>query len=132
MTAVRIIVGLAALVGVGAVLGSVLRTVVLPRAVPARLARIAFLSVRGLLRVRLRLTGRSDYDTRDRVFALQAPFGLFVELLVWASLIWILFAVVFWSLSASALDGGTVSRALEQSGSSMLNLGLDRPPRPAP
>src|ERR1700744_741524 len=127
MTAVRIIVGLAALVGVGAVLGSVLRTVVLPRAVPARLARIAFLSVRGLLRVRLRLTGRSDYGTRDRVFALQAPFGVFAQLLVWASLIWILFAIVFWSLSTSALNGGVVSRALEQSGSSMLTLGFDAP-----
>jgi hypothetical protein len=127
MIVVRIVVGLLAVVGVGAVLGSVLRTVVLPRAVPARLARVAFLSVRGLLRLRLRLTGRSDYGTRDRVFALQAPFGLFAQLLVWASLIWGLFAVLFWSLSASTIDGGTVSRALEQSGSSMLTLGFDAP-----
>jgi hypothetical protein len=124
---VRIAVGLLALVAVGAVLGSVLRTVVLPRAVPARLARVAFLSVRGLLRLRLRLTGRSDYATRDRVFALQAPFGLFAQLLVWASLIWVLFAVIFWSLAASTIDGATVSRALEQSGSSMLTLGFDAP-----
>jgi hypothetical protein len=106
-------------------LGSVLRTVVLPRAVPARLARIAFLSVRGVLR--LRVIGRSDYATRDRVFALQAPFGLFAQLLVWASLIWVLFAVIFWSLSASVVDGRTVSRALEESGSSMLTLGFDAP-----
>ncbi len=127
MTAVRIVVGLLAVIGVGAVLGSVLRTVVLPRAVPARLARVAFLSVRGVLRLRLRLTGRSDYGTRDRVFALQAPFGLFAQLLVWASLIWVLFAVLFWSLSASTIDGGAVSRAVEQSGSSMLTLGFDAP-----
>jgi hypothetical protein len=127
MTVVRIVVGLLALAGVGAVLGSVLRTVVLPRGVPARLARIAFLLVRGLLRLRLRLTGRSDYAARDRVFALQAPFGLFAQLLVWASLIWLLFAVVFWSASASTLDGVTISRALEQSGSSMLTLGFDGP-----
>src|ERR1700743_378691 len=105
MIAARIAAGLLGVVAVSAVLGSVLRTVVLPRAVPARLARIAFLSVRGLLRVRLRLTGRADYDTRDRGLAWQAPFGLFAQLLVWASLIWILFAAVFWSLSASALDG---------------------------
>jgi hypothetical protein len=63
---VQIVVGLLALTGVGAVLGSVLRTVVLPRGVPARLARVAFLLVRAVLRVRLRLTGRSDYATRDR------------------------------------------------------------------
>jgi hypothetical protein len=123
----RIIVGLLAVVGVGAVLGSVLRTVVLPRGVPARLARVAFLLVRALLRLRLRLTGRSDYATRDRVFALQAPFGLFAQLLVWASLIWILFAVMFWSLSGSTIDGASVGRALEQAGSSMLTLGFDAP-----
>ena len=111
---VRIAVGLLAVVAVGAVLGSVLRTVVLPRGIPARLARVAFLSVRGVLRLRLRLTGRSDYATRDRVFALQAPFGLFAQLVVWASLIWGLFAVIFWSLSASTIDGTSVSRALEK------------------
>ena len=127
MIAVRIVVGVLAVIGVGVVLGSVLRTVVLPRGIPARLARVAFLSVRGVLRLRLRLTGRSDYATRDRVFALQAPFGLFAQLVVWASLIWGLFAVIFWSLSASTIDGTSVSRALEQSGSSMLMLGFDAP-----
>jgi hypothetical protein len=124
---VQIVVGLLAVAGVGAVLGSVLRTVVLPRGVPARLARVAFLLVRALLRLRLRLTGRSDYATRDRVFALQAPFGLFAQLLVWAALIWLLFAVMFWSLSGSTIDGRSIARALEQAGSSMLTLGFDAP-----
>ena len=58
---------------------------------------------------------------------MQAPFGLFAQLLVWASLIWVLFAVLFWSLSASTIGGATVGRALEQSGSSMLTLGFDAP-----
>jgi hypothetical protein len=71
--ALRIIVAVLALAGVAAVLASVLRTVVLPRAVPARLARLVFLGVRSVLQFRLRLTGRSDYRTRDHVFALQAP-----------------------------------------------------------
>ena len=124
---VQIVVGLLAVAGVAAVLGSVLRTVVLPRGVPARLARVSFLLVRALLRLRLRLTGRSDYATRDRVFALQAPFGLFAQLLVWAALIWLLFAVMFWSLSGSAIDGDSVGLALEQAGSSMLTLGFDAP-----
>ena len=117
MIVVRIAVGLLAVVGVAAVLGSVLRTVVLPRAVPARLARVAFLSVRGLLRFRLRLIGRSNYATRDRVFALQAPFGLFAQLLTWAVLIWALFAALFWSLSASVIDGTTRGPAVEDPGS---------------
>ena len=127
MTVLRAIVGILALVGVVAVLASVLRTVVLPRAVPARLARLAFLAVRTLLRLRLRLTGRSDYSTRDRVFALQAPLGLFAQLLAWGLLIFLLFAALFWALDASRISGATVARALEQSGSSMLTLGFDAP-----
>jgi hypothetical protein len=124
---VRLIVGVLAVVGVAAVLGSVVRTIVLPRAVPARLARFAFLAVHWLLRLRLRLTGKSDYATRDRVFAVQAPLGVFAQLATWGVLIWLLFAVLFWALIASAINGATVSRALELSGSSMLTLGFEAP-----
>jgi hypothetical protein len=127
MTAVRVVVGLSALVGVATVLASVLRTVVVPRADPAILARVAFLSVLLLLHARLRVTGRSDYAARDRVFALEAPLGLFAQLLTWALMIFLLFAALFWALSASPLDGGSISRALELSGSSMLTLGFDSP-----
>jgi hypothetical protein len=127
MIAVRVVVGVLAVAGIAAVLASMLRTVVLPRGVPARLARIAFLAVYWLLRLRLRLTGRSDYATRDRIFAVEAPLGLFAQLTTWAVLIWLLFAVLFWSLTAAAVDGPTISRALELSGSSMLTLGFDSP-----
>src|ERR1700735_3640930 len=127
MDAVRVVVGVLAVVGVAAVLASMLRTVVLPRGVPARLARIAFLAVYWLLRFRLRLTGRSDYATRDRIFAIEAPFGLLAQLATWAVLIWLLFAALFWSLTAATVDGRTISRALELSGSSMLTLGFDSP-----
>ncbi len=127
MIAVRIIDGVLAVFGVAAVLASVVRTVVLPRAVPARLARAAFLSVYWLLRLRLRLTGRSDYATRDRVFAVQAPLVLFAQLATWAALIWLLFAALFWSLTATTIDGHTISHALELSGSSTLTLGFASP-----
>lgn len=123
----RVIVGILALIGVAAVLGSVLRTIVLPRGIPSRLARFAFLAVRTLLRLHLRMTGRSDYGTRDRVFALQAPLGLFAQLLVWGLLMFLFFAALFWSLDASRLDGACLARGLEQSGSAMLTLGFDRP-----
>jgi hypothetical protein len=83
--------------------------------------------VRALLRLRLRLTGRSDYRTRDRVFALQAPLGLFGQLLVWGLLIYVCFAALFWSVTASRISGASVATALEQSGSSMLTLGFDTP-----
>ncbi|MGN6167735.1 MAG: hypothetical protein ACTHQQ_06140 [Solirubrobacteraceae bacterium] len=127
MIAVRVIVGVLAVVGVAAVLTSMLRTIVLPRGVPTRLARAAFLAVYWALRLRLRLTGRSDYATRDRIFAFQAPLGLFAQLTTWAVLIWLLFAALFWSLVASTVNGPSISRALELSGSSMLTLGFDSP-----
>ncbi|HTU84008.1 MAG TPA: hypothetical protein VMF57_00465 [Solirubrobacteraceae bacterium] len=129
MIVVRIIVGVLAVAGVAAVLASMLRTVVLPRAVPARLARLAFITVYWSLRLRLRMTGRSDYATRDRIFAIEAPLGLFAQLATWASLIWLLFAALFWSLSTPTIDGASISHALELSGSSMLTLGFDSPGR---
>jgi hypothetical protein len=127
MIVLRIIVGLLSVVGVVAVLSSVLRTVVVPRAIPARLARAAFLGVRILLLLRLRLTGHSDYETRDRVFALQAPLGLFAQLLTWGLLIYICFTGLFWSETATAVTGSSLARALEVSGSSMLTLGFIEP-----
>lgn len=127
MIVVRIIVGVLAVVGVAAVLGSMLRTVVVPRGVPARLARAAFLAVFWLLQFRLRLTGRSDYATRDRIFAVGAPLGPFAQLATWGVLIWLMFAALFWSLTASTIAGTGISHALELSGSSMLTLGFDSP-----
>jgi len=116
-----------ATVGVFSVLSSVVRTVVLPRAVPARLARAVFILVRTLLRLRIALTRGRDYRTRDRVFALQAPLGLFGQLLAWGLLVWVFFALVFWSLPETALTGAGFVQALKISGSSMLTLGFERP-----
>lgn len=128
MLAVRIVVGLLAVVAVLSILLSVLRSVVLPRGVPTRLARLAFLTVRAVLLARLRMTRRhADYATRDRVFALQAPLGVFAQLLTWSALIWFCFAALFWSLGDSGASGHNVARALELSGSSMLTLGIDVP-----
>ncbi len=128
MIAVRVIAGLLAVAGAVLVLASVIRTVVLPRGVPARLARFAFLAVRVILLTRLRLRHSGDYRSRDHVFALQAPLGLFAQLLTWTSLLWLYFAVVFWAVAGGPLDGHTVATALERSGSSMTTLGFDRPP----
>jgi hypothetical protein len=128
MTAVRVIAGLLALAGVVLVLASVIRTVVLPRGIPARLARFAFRAVRTVLLTRLRLRRAADYRSRDQVFALQAPLGLFAQLLTWTSLLWLYFAVVFWAVAGVPLNGHTVAAALERSGSSMTTLGFDRPP----
>jgi len=125
--ALRIAVGLLALVGILLVLGSVVRTVVVPRAVTARLARVAFLGVHRLLIFRLWLTGSSDYATRDRVFSLQAPLGIFAQLFTWAVSLFLCFAALFWALLPSHVNGPSISRAVELSGSSMLTLGYESP-----
>lgn len=124
MLVLRIVVAALALAEVSSVLLSVLRSVVLPRAVPARLARLTFLIVRISLLARLR--GRTDYETRDRVLALQAPLGLFAQLLLWALLIYVGFAALFWAVGDTA-PGDPLARALALSGSSMLTLGFDTP-----
>jgi hypothetical protein len=126
VTALHIIVGLIGLAVLVGVQASVLRSVVLPRAVPARLARIAFLGVRFLLLTRLRLQRCTDYLTRDRVLALQAPLGLFGELFTWALLIYLGFAAIFWAITPRGPSGG-VAGALEMAGSDMFTLGFDRP-----
>jgi hypothetical protein len=128
MNAVRAVVAAAGAFGVGAVMSSVIRTVVLPRAIPARLARIAFVLTRQLLIARLALTGRKDYTTRDHVFALQAPLGLFAQLFTWTTLIFVSFAGLFWGLSGGRPPGRTAAWAFEMAGSSMSTLGFDRPP----
>lgn len=127
MLLLRIVVAGASVVGVTAVLASVIRTVVLPRAIPARLARFAFLAVRGLLLTRLRLTRGADYRTRDRVFALQAPLGLFAQLITWTLLVYICFAGLFWSLPHPRGSSRDIGGAFEQAGSSMSTLGFDKP-----
>lgn len=128
MIAVRILVGLLAAAGVVGILLSVLRTVVLPRAVPARLARLAFLGVRALLLFRLRLSRRPrDYKTRDHVFALQAPLGLFAQLLTWGGLLFIAFSGLFWAVAQGRLTGAAIATSLDDAGSAMLTLGFAHP-----
>lgn len=128
MIFVRIIVAAAAITGMVSVLFSVLRTVVLPRGAPARLARLTFLAVRTALLLRLRLLrSRADHKTRDHVFALQAPLGIFAELYVWAVLTLACFAALFWASEGSGLSTTAIAKAVELSGSSMLTLGLDHP-----
>ena len=59
--------------GVGVVVltvGSAVRTVVLPRGIPAKLASFVFLGMRRLFQLRLRRA--SSYEKRDRVMALYA------------------------------------------------------------
>jgi hypothetical protein len=107
---------------------SILRTVVLPRGVPARLARVTFLAVQAGLLLRLRFSPRRDeYATRDRVLSLQGPLGVFGQLVVWSSLLLLCFAALFWSLTESGGLAHSTAHAFELAGSSMLTLGTEAP-----
>jgi len=107
---------------------SILRTVVLPRGVPARLARITFLGIQALLLLRLRFSSRrDDYRRRDQVLSLQGPLGVFSQLLVWSLLLFVCFAGLFWSLTATGGLADSVGHAFQLAGSSMLTLGTVAP-----
>lgn len=128
MTAVHLIVGLASVLAVTTIALSVLRSVVLPRGVPTRLARIAILGVRAGLRGWLRLTRRAvDYETRDRVLALQAPLGVFAQLVLWTTLLIMAFSALFWAVSGGTVSDASIAHAIELGGSSAFSEGTEAP-----
>ena len=120
MLGLRIVVLVAGTAMVAGTLGSAIRTVVIPRAVPSRLTRVVFLGVRALFRLRAG-PGR-PYEARDRVMALYAPAGLLVLLLTWYVLVITGFTGIYWGLG-----GRTLRQSLVLSGSSITTLGFARP-----
>jgi hypothetical protein len=117
---VRVVVLLVGVFVVLATFGSAVRTVVIPRGVPARIGRFVFLNMRRVFRLRAR-PGRS-YEDRDRVMALYAPVSLLVLLLVWEAAVFFGYMLIFWALGQSLAD------AFVLSGSSVLTLGFAAPP----
>ena len=85
MVVVRVVLFALGAVVVFATFASAVRTVVIPRAIPARLTRFVFLGMRTLFRLRAR--PRHAYERRDRVMALYAPVSLLVLLVVWMTLV---------------------------------------------
>lgn len=128
MTIVRWIVGLLGAVSILVVLGSAMRTVMLPRAEPARIARVAFLSVRAVLRA---CALRSSRRRRGRLLSLQGPLGLFAQLITWVILVAVSFAAVLWAADGRPASLAGVRDALRESGSSLTTLGLVHPYRVA-
>ena len=112
--------GLAVAAGAVVVLataGSAMRTVVLPRGVPARLSQAVFGVVRAAYRLRL---GRSpSYRRRDRVMASYGPVSLLVLLVAWLVAVWFGYVGVMWGLGA-----GSFLDSFELSGSSLTTLGF--------
>ncbi len=120
MTAVRVLTFLVGVTVVVAVVGSAVRTVVIPRGIAARLSRFVFLGMRGVFRLRAR-PGVS-YARRDHVMSLYAPMSLLVLLFTWIGLVIGGYTLMYWGL------GGRAWReAFALSGSAVLTLGFERP-----
>jgi hypothetical protein len=102
---------------VGLTLGSASRTLLVPRAIPARLARVVFIAVRWVFR--LRAGTRHPYEQRDRILAFYAPVSLLTLLVVWLVLVFAGYAAMFWALGVRP-----ISHAFEASGSSLFTLGF--------
>ncbi len=117
MLVVRIIVAAGgALVVAGTVLSAV-RTVILPRAAASLLSRTVFRGVRRVFRAVSSL--RSSFEWRDSVMAMFAPFGLFVLVASWLTLVTTGFMAIFWAVEQEGW-----AAAFHESGSSLLTLGF--------
>jgi hypothetical protein len=100
-------------------IGSAVRTVVLPRAVPARLGTIVFVNIRRVYDLRLRRT--PTYEQRDRVMAGFAPSALLTLVFVWLAVTLAGYTAMYWAL------GTGIRQAFTFSGSSILTLGFREP-----
>jgi hypothetical protein len=119
-TALKVVVfalGAAAAVGT---LGSAVRTVVLPRALPAKIGSSVFFVVGRLFRLRLRRS--ATYERRDEVMAGFAPAALITLVVAWLAITLLAYTAMFWSLGAHDLRA-----AFTDSGSSLTTLGFSQP-----
>ncbi len=117
MTALRILSLLLGTVLVLSILGSALKTVVLPQGGFPRLSQAVFALVYRLLVHRWRNESRGK-----ALRALYAPVALVSLPLVWMLLMVVAFTFVFWGTGSL-----TVQKAFEISGSSLTTLGFSKP-----
>ena len=106
---------------VAGTVGSAVRTVVLPRGIPAKLSSAVFIGVRKVFNLRLR--GADTYEERDAVMALYAPLSLLLLALSWLVIVLLGYWAVF-----VALGVRPIHQAFVISGSSLFTLGFDHPP----
>jgi len=103
-----------------ATVGSAVRTVVLPRAIQARITRVVFVTMRRLFDLRI---GRAaSYERRDQIMAPYAPVSLLVLALTWLVVVLGGYTAMFW-----ALGEGSLREDFTSSGSALLTLGFEHP-----
>jgi len=116
----RVVVFVLGAAVVALTMGSVVRTVVLPRALLSSLNRFTFMAMRVVFRT---VSGNRERDFArwDRINASYAPVSLLALLMVWLILITAGYTAIFWALG----DDGP-REAFVLSGSSLLTLGFAR------
>ena len=98
MVVVKIVVFALGLGIVALTIGSAVRTMVVPRGLPATLARAIFQTVRLFFRA---ASGRSpSYERRDRIMSLYAPVALLTMPVVWLTIVTVGYVAMY---SARAL-----------------------------
>jgi hypothetical protein len=117
----RIVLVVLGVLIVVATIGSAVKTVVLPRAAVSQITRAVFLAVRRIFWVVARPS--LPFERRDRILALYAPLSLLATLATWLVLVLLGYTLIFWGV-----DGTTYLDAFDLSGSSLLTLGITRPP----
>ncbi|HMK98658.1 MAG TPA: hypothetical protein VK428_00565 [Acidimicrobiales bacterium] len=100
---------------------SVIVTVVVPRRVRSRIARMVPNAVRHV--VTFVADRFRHYDRRDRILAFQGPLMLMFQIVGWLAFFEVGFALLLWPVVGSAGLGG----AFEQAGSSLSTLGIVAP-----
>lgn len=119
MVALRVLASVVGVVIVVSTLLTAVRTLVVPRAESVGLTRWVFSVLRKVFDGLAWL--RSDPRWVDRVMSLYAPVGLLSLPLVWLTLIFVGFALLFWA------SGEPLLNAFDVSGSSLLTLGFTKP-----
>jgi hypothetical protein len=99
---------------------SAVSTFVLPRSTRSLLNRWVFVQLRKAFDFLLHFTG--TYRRRDAIMAYYAPIGLMMLLPVWYLLISLGYAAMYWALGI-----GSLTNALQLSGSSLFTLGFASP-----
>ena len=116
-TALAVVAFAAGATLVASVVLSAISTVVVPRGVPVRLARVVFQGVRRAIALRIRFQRR--YEDRERALAYHAPLSLVVLPFVWLTLVLLGYTAMFWALGVRPLRESFIT-----SGSSALTLGF--------
>ena len=76
------------------VLISVIRTFVLPRSAPDKLVRLVFIAMRKIFDLRISI--EQEYERRDEIMALYAPFTLIILPAVWLVCVLSGYMAMFW------------------------------------